>query len=407
MKKLIAFAGLLLMVSLSVVTASPLPLLMSTPSAWSNFVVLGVDPTVSAVTAYADEHKRDIFATLLNGLDIAQDVTVLPNVKNKVALTKLTIGNGFRPYSSTEEIKTGQVTFADRYLEVLLGKREIELDIRALQNKHLAWRTSPGSRAAKTFNDLDFAPFVWQEVVNALQAEINNETAYYGFEKADAVAYDAGDAYSVGDYVTLAVNNVTEYFICTATASAGDTPITDPDKWSNVTARAVSPGLKHYIDAAITAGFTETTTGTVNSGSSAVAAFKELYRDMPTPYKKQGVIIHASYTDVEYLMDGQADIYKYTQADMGMNGGAIQLFGTNGKCWVKPATWLGASRRLIAEPMVPGTMMGANLVMGTDLLSDMNDIKFDDGLWTIKAGISLALGFQIQDLNALRLGDQD
>lgn len=406
MKKLIAFAGMLLMFSLSIVTASPLPLLMTAPSAWTNLVVLGVDPTVSAVTAYADEHKRDIFATLLNGLDIAQDITVIPNVKNKIALTKLSIGNGFRPYSATEEIKTGQATFADRYLEVLLGKRELELDIRKLQDKHLAWRTSPGSRAAKTFNDLDFAPFVWQEVVNALKREVNDETAYFGFDKSTAVAFDAGDTYAAGDYITYTQSGVTEYFVCLATTTAGQDPDDTPAKWQNVTARAVAPGLKSYIDAAITGGFSATSTGAINSGSTAVAAFKELFRDMPVPYKNQGVIIHASYTDCEYLMDGQSDVYKYTQADMGLNGGAIQLFGTNGKCWVKPASWLGTSRRLIAEPMVPGTMMGANLVMGTDLLSDANDIKFDEGLWTVKAGISMAIGFQIQDLSALRLGDQ-
>jgi len=402
MKKIIALSVALLMVSLAVLSASPFPLMLIASQGY----LLGIDPTVSAITAYADEHKREIYATLLNDLEIAQDITVVPNVKNKIALPKLTIGNGFRPYSATEEIKTGQVTFADRYLEVALGKREIELDLRALQGKHLAWRTSPGSKASKTFADLDFAPFVWNEITKTLRSEINDEVAYFGFNKADANAYSALAAYGIGDYVTFTVSGITEYFMCIDPTTPGDSPASEPDMWQNVTARAVVPGLKYRIDnAVLNEGFTETNCGTISSGATAVTAFKTLFRAMPTPYKNSGVIIHASYTDCEWLMDGQSDTYKYTQADISMNGGAIQLFGANGKCWVKPATWLGDSRRLIAEPMRPGTMMGMNLVMGTDLLSDMNDIKFKEKLWTTKLGISLAVGFEIQDLNALRIND--
>jgi hypothetical protein len=363
---------------------------------------------VSAVTAYADEHKRPLIATLINGLDIARDITVIPNVKNKIALSKLSIGNGFRPYSATTEFKSGQLAFSDRYLETKTGKRELLLDIRDFKDKHLAWRTSPGNRASKTFQDMEFAPFVWSEVIKAMQREINDEVAYYGFDKSTAVAYDAGDPYAVGDYVTLSVNGVTEYFLCTATASAGDTPITDPDKWRNVTARAVVPGLKSYIDALITGGFSVTTTGAISSGSTAVAAFKEIYRDMPTPYKQFGVIVHCSFTDAEWLLDGMEDLYKYTTPDVSaaIAMGLIPIPGTNGKGWAKPATWLGTSRRLIAEPMATGTAMGMNLVMGTDLLSDANDIKTKENLWTTEAGIIVDLGFQVQDPSALRLGDQ-
>lgn len=408
MKKLIALGHLLLLVSLAIVTASPLPFLLQHPGAYT--VILGESAVdVSAVTAYADENKRPLIATLVNGLDIAQDITVIPNVKNKIALSKLTVGSGFRPYSATTEFKNGQLAFSDRYLETLTGKRELLIDVRDFKTKHLAWRTSPGNRASKTFQDMDFAPFVWAEVIKGLQREMNDETAYFGFAKADAVAYDAGDAYVIGDYVTLSVNSVTEYFLCTANAAIGDTPLTDTDKWRNVTARSVVPGLKYHIDAAITAGFAETTTGVINSGATAVAAFKEIYRDMPVQYQKSGVIVHCSYTDAQFLLDGMDDTYKYTTADVSaaIGMGMIPIPGTFGKGYAKPATWLGTSRRLIAEPLAPGTAMGMNLVMGTDLLSDANDIKTKENLWTTEAGLLIDLGFQIQDTSALRLGDQD
>ena len=409
MKKLIALSFMMLLAAVSLVAASPLPLLLQAPGNW---VISGVSADVAGITAYADEHKRDLISTLVNGLDIANDILVIPNVKNKVALTKLAIGNGFRPYSSTHEPKTGHMAFSDRYLETLDGKIDLLIDSKAFKSKHLAWRTSPGSRASKTFNDMDFAPFVWAEVIKGLQREINDETAYFGFDKADAVAYDAGDAYVVGDYVTFSdstfTNGLTEYFLCVSNAAAGDTPATDVAKWLNVTARAVAPGLKSYIDAAITATtLTETTTGAINSGATGVAAFKELFRDMPIPYKNSGVIIHASYTDCEYLEDGQQAVYQYTIPEPIRQLGLIPILGTNGKGFAKPASWLGTSRRLIAEPLMPGTGMGNNLVMGTDLLNDANDINIIPDVHSLKAGITMSIGWQIQDLSALRVGDQD
>lgn len=408
MKKLLALSFLLFSAVLSATTGIvPLYLLMA-PMASSILGASSVD--VTAVTAYADEHKRPIIASLVNGLDIAKDILVIPNVKNKIALTKLTIGNGFRPYSATPEFKTGDVQFSDRYLETKSGKREFNIDVRDFKQKHLAWRTSPGNRASKTFQDMDFAPFVWAEIVKGLQREINDETAYFGFDSSATPTFSGAATYAANLYVKYTQNSVLEYFqnVSGGTTTAGESPDTAPAKWRNVTARAVVPGLKSYIDAAITAGFAVTSTGVINSNASAVAAFKELFRSMPTPHKQTGVVINCSFTDAEWLVDGMEDVTKYTMPDVSgmIENGLIPIPGTNRKGWAKPATWLGDSRRLIAQPLVPGTGMGANLVMGTDLLSDANDINHVPALWTTQSGILFDLGFQIQDLTALRLGDQ-
>ncbi len=364
---------------------------------------------VSAVTAYADEHKRPLIASLVNGLDIANDITVIPNVKNKIALTKLT--DGFRPYSATHQPKTiGELTFADRYLETLTGKRDLLIDVKDFKSKHLAWRTRPGNSANKSFNDMDFAPFVWDRVIKGLSREINDETAYFGFDKAIATAYDAGTVYTGGThYIIYTQNGVAEYFACVTTTTAGQNPDTHAAKWLNVSARAVTPGLKYHIDAAITAGFSVTATGVINSGATAQAAFKQLFRAFTAAYKGQMVIIHASYTDCEYLLDGMESITQYTSPDVSaaVKMGLIPIMGTMGKCYAKPASWLGTSRRLIAEPMEIGQGgYGLNLVMGTDLLSDANDIKMVPDVYTLKTGITIDLGFQISDTSALRLGNQ-
>jgi len=407
MKKLLALSLLAFSVVLTATTGI-LPFYLLAPLSAS--AVLGNAADVSAITAYADEHKRPLIATLVNGLDIAKDITVIPNVKNKIALTKLSVGDGFRPYSATTEFKSGQLAYSDRYLETKTGKRELLIDVRDFKSKHLAWRTSPGNRASKTFQDMEFAPFTWMKVIEGLQREINDETAYFGFDSSATPTFSEAATYANGLYVKYTVNGVVEYFqnVSGSTTTAGEDPIDTPAKWRNVTARAVVPGLKSYIDAAITGGFGVTSTGAISSGSTAVAAFKEIFRDMPVAYQKYGVIVHCSFTDAQFLMDGMEDTYKYTTADVSaaIGMGMIPIPGTLGKGYAKPATWLGSSRRLIAEPLAPGTAMGMNLVMGTDLLSDANDIKHKENLWNTETGILVDLGFQIQDLNALRLGDQ-
>lgn len=366
---------------------------------------------ISAITDYAEANQRDLIASLVNGLDIAQDILVIPNVKNKINLTKLTTGNGFRPYSRTKEFKSGQLVFTNRQLITQTGKREIQIDFRDFKNSYLAHRTTPGNGANKDFNSMTFAQFVWAEVIKGLQREMNDETAYFGFDKADAVAYSGAATYDPGDIITYTQDGVLEYFlqVDAGATTAGQSPDTHPAKWRNVTARAVVPGLKSFIDEAIAdTDISEVTTGAISDGTTAKAAFKELFRSFGPAYKRSKVIIHASFTDCEHLLDGLEDITKYTMPDVSalVKMGLIPIPGTNFNGWAKPATWLGDSRRLIAEPMAPGGY-GYNLVMGTDLLSDANQIAQTKELWTIDAGIAVDLGFQIQDLDALKVGDQE
>lgn len=411
MKKIIGFLTLLALAALSVATAQPLILLAPAPAGLFNWNVLGNAVDVTSVTAYADEHKRAIFATMINGLDIRNDITVIPNVKNTVALTKLLVGDGFRPYSVTHEPKAGALNFSDRYLTTLTGKRDLLIDVQDFKTKHLTWRSRLGNAAGKTIDDMDFAPFVWNEVIKGLQREINDETAYFGFDRTGIIAYAGASTYVAGNRVTFVVNNVTEWFEATGPVAANQTPITHPNLWRNVTARAVVPGLRTYIDAAIAGGFSVTATGAVTDAATALAACKTLFRAMPTPYKKWGVIIHCSWTDYEFLMDALATRTQQVLADTAglVNRNYLVLPETAGKCIVKPATWLGSSRRLIAQPMVMEGGMepyGANLVMGTDLESDMNQIENIKRVYAVESGIKFDLGFQIQDLAALRLGNQ-
>lgn len=368
-----------------------------------------VSNNVAALSAYAGKHQKGLIGQLVNGLDFANDVTVKRNVKNKLQLPKLSVARGARPFSSETEFKSGQLVYSNRTLEVGAGKRELLIDPEVYRETFLSEALTPGSAANK--KEIPYEAFTWMKVIENLAAEINDYTAYNGFDRADAVAFDAGDTYAAGDYITYAQNGITEYWKCLATTTAGQDPDDTPAKWQNVTAEAITKGWGTLIGELVTAtSLSPVTIGAISTGAEALAGMKELFRDFGPAYKKRQIIIHCSYTNFEYLLDGIKEYSKYTRDDVNKMEGEnlIILPETAKKCIVKPASWLGESGRLIAEPafMEAGQWKGQNLCFGTDVLSDMNVIKTKENLWTLEAGIKFLCGFEIADLEALRIGDQ-
>lgn len=413
MKKLVSFGVLLLLGSMCIVTASPLPLLLRAPQVYTVMKVSDAD--LSAISAFAATNQKALIASLVNGLDIAQDVMVHPNVKNKIPMPKLKVGNGFRPYASSEDYKSKNLKYTDRYLEVKVGKRELLIDPEDYRGTYLIHATSAGSAAGK--KEIPFAQFTWNEVIKSVQREINDETAYKGFDSS-AVADYVGNpgVYAVGDYVKFASatnnpNAVKDYYQCTVITALNEDPDTNPEKWLNVTARAVCPGIESYILAGITATeIAPVATGAINSTAGvAITAFKKLFRAWSAPYRNNGIIISCSYTDFDLLLDDLGEKYKNIKDDASANG-YIVLPETNRKCFVKPATWLGTSRRLISGPvfMEGGNPKQMNLFMATDQLSDLNSINAltQAKLWTILAGLKACIGFNYQDPEGIKVGDQ-
>jgi hypothetical protein len=412
MKKLLSFGVILLLVTVSVLTASPLPLLLRAPQAYTVVLKLS-DADLSAITSFAANNQKELISTLVNGLDIANDVLVAPGIKNKIPMPKLKVGNGFRPYSGTQEFKVKGLTYTDRFLEVKVGKRELQIDPEDYMTTYLAWVNSPGSSAGK--KDIPFAQFMWDQVIKAVQREMNDETAYKGFDSSATADWGAGTVYlaSAGTKVKFASatdnpNGVKDYWMVIVDTTAGQSPDTNPTKWQNVTARAVAPGIESYILAGITSTeIAPVATGVINSTLGvAITAFKKIHRAFIPAIKNFGTITSCSYTDWELLLDDLGEKYKYIKDDASKNG-FIFMPETNNKNIVKPATWLGSSRRLISGPVMPGDQRHMNLFMGTDLLSDASSISVKDTeLWKLNAGLKVRMGFQIQDMQSIKVGDQ-
>jgi hypothetical protein len=363
-----------------------------------NGVSLITAADVSALAAFPGQYEKQLFSTLINSMDIAKDITVIPNVKKALNLTKLRVKKGARPYSGTHEPDTGDLIYTPRKLSVTVGKRDLLIDPEDYRSTWMADQTGAGSGANK--KTIPFEQYVWAQVMMALGAELNDETAYFGLDLSalTVTAWGNGTVYTGGtDYVTF--GSPTRWYKCITTTTAGQSPTTTPAKWKDITAIVIAKGLGTIIADEITAAnLAATATGAITDGPTAKTAFKKLFRSHVDAYKNAGLITFCSYTDYEYLLDGLSENTKYTNPD-GSPVGQLYLPETGKKNLIKPVTWMNGSRRLICTP-------AENLLLGTDLLSDMNDISAIQDVYTLKTGIKFTLGFQIRDLSALRVGDQ-
>jgi hypothetical protein len=352
---------------------------------------------VSALAAFPGEYEQKLFSTLINSMDIVNDITLVPNVKKKLNLTKLRVKKGARPYSGTHEPDTGDLVYTPRVLEVKAGKRDLLIDPEEYRATWMASQVGSGSGASK--KTIPFEQYVWAEVMKSLGAEINDDTAYNGLDLSalTVVAFNPASVYAVGDYITF--GTPTKWYKCITITTAGQSPLTTPAKWLDVTARVITKGLGTILGEEITAGnMAPVATGAVTDGATSKTAFKKVFRAHSDGYKGAGLVTFCSYTDFEFLLDGLSENTKYTNPD-GTAVGKLYLPETGKKNLIMPVTWLNGSRRLWCTPK-------ENLLMGTDLLSDMNDIKVVEDVYTLKTGIKFVIGFQIRDLAALKVGDQ-
>jgi len=369
---------------------------ISTITDGSNLAV--VSPII-AFANYAGQYEKKIFSTLINSMDVTNDVTVIRSVKSRFKMTELEVGDGVRPYSATEQIR-GTLNYKERDLIVELFKREEAIEIKKYYKTHLEEGLSKAEGSSSAQDTLPFAMETWNQVVMRIAQELNDKTAYFGFDKADAVAYSAVPTYAVGNYIFVAAaDGIIDYWRCIIATTAGQSPANTPARWRKVNAEAICPGFGYRLANDITNNLVvPDTIGVINNTSVfAYAAFNFLFRQLPEAYRKYGVEVYCSYTDFDLLMDDiEVQVAKYTEKDSNMlPGGGLYLPKSDRKCLVKPRSWMNGSRRIIMTPKL-------NMLMGTDTLSDMERItKVKDELWVSKYGISGTLGFNIRDTKAL------
>lgn len=357
---------------------------------------------VSALTGYAQAMQRPLISTLVNSLDIVNDIVMQPNVKNSMPLTKLKVGKGAKPYTGSFQEENNAVKYTDRILTVGVGQRDILIDPEDYRQKYIAHNAYAGASATTKEKQIPFAKYLWNQIMVELAAEINNQTAFFGFDKTAVAAYGAGTVYNPGDRMYYTQNSVLKYFECITLTSAGQNPDTHAAKWNDVSAGAITPGIRSFLGGVT--GANAIATGSITTAAEGLTKSTQMYKAIGSQFRNETMVLHVSYTDYDFISQGVLDAYnKYTQKDM--EAGWFYLPLSAKKCIVKPATWLGTSRRMILEP-AESNGKGKNLIMGTELLSDLNQIKVIERAYKLELAIKFALGFQIQDVEAIWINDQ-
>ncbi len=374
-------------------------------------VLLSKGEDVSALTAYAGKNLPYLLRTMINALTAAEDMIVMPNIKNKLRIGKLVVSTGIRPFSSAQEFGINDLTYTDRFLQVEPWKRELQIDTESYRTTYLSEFLTPGDAATKDARSkIPFVQFTMESILKQIAADLNNNTVYNGFDGSATAAYSAASTYAIGDRMTYTQNNRKEWFECVTATTAGQNPDTHAEKWKNVTAAAIVKGINTIIGDEITASnITPEAIGAITTATEALDGNIQLFRSHDQVYQDAGIVINQSYEDFNLLLDSIDDKAKYVTYDITNRAPKhIVIPRTNGKGIAKPATWI-TGRRLIAGPsqIRNGNVRNNALLFGTDLLSDMNQIEFKSPeLWLLNMGLKALAGFQIANVDEIRVSDQ-
>lgn len=303
-----------------------------------------MNPDIAKLAAYAGVYEKQLFSTLFNALDVADDVTVIPDVKHKFQLTKLKVKKGIRPYSSIFEPVDDQ-EYTGREADAELFKKDIQVAPLKYKPTWMGEMTKPGTDP----QDMPFAKYVWNEEMKSVANEINDDTAYLGVRNP-----------------------------------AGKTGADITDGYGTIIAKEIAAGKLAPV---VLGDFAE---------ADAVEKFETLMKSMQAAYRKAGFFIYCSFDQSDKYNNNYRSLYKkYTEQNAD---GAFIIDNTQRRVIIKPVTWMGNSKRLIAAPK-------ENMLMLTDRLSDLNTIHAVPMVHTVDAGIIGKIGFQVRDLDAMRVSD--
>lgn len=296
----------------------------------------------SSLQNYLGENSADLLRIAYNSMDVWNDVTVLPDVKNKLRLTTLLIDNIVKPFTSTFSASNDVIKFIPREIGVDVAKADLLLDPEAYRQTYLAQFQKKG--VTRSPDDLPFEQYVWEQIFEKFGAELNDTTAYFGSRNASGTsAADVTDGYGK---ILAAL----------------------------ITATKVTPKSIGALDP-----------------ETAIEQLKELYRSVPAPFQRPQTGLKA------YMSKASYNAYEDNLENKGYNQGRGDdmlkpkwLRGAEGICELKPVTWMGSSERIIMTPQ-------QNIILAADATDqDLAKANIVPDVWTAKVGIACALGFNFR-----------
>ena len=353
-----------------------------------------MDPNISGLVAYPGRFSQQLLSKLYFTLmQMTRGFLPMYGVKNKVTLSKLLISSGLKPFTGAWVAKE-DVAFSSRTISTSKAQRDLQLKPDQFRATWMAEQMGKGSGANNQV--IPYAAFFWEKVIQSIVTELVTQCIYYGVGQAAFIPYEATAVYVVGDLITYTQAGELRYFQCAAITTAGQNPDTNVVKWTYAGAQALCKGLASFFADDVNAGLlTPVSTGVITN-STAYAQFISMWRSLPIQVRDEGAIVHCSYNSLDCLQDDfENKVSKYFETIDNIT----YLSKTDRKCIVQPQVWLGNSGKLIATKP-------DNLVLATDELSDMNDIRTVPAMYSINAGITFLLGINYQDEQVLRINDQ-
>lgn len=359
-------------------------------------VAMAATADLSALQSYSGKFSKKLLAQMLDGLDVARDITVMRNVRAPRDLPKLTVNAGLRPLNvNVEDAKNPGRAWSSRRITPREAMKVFHVVPDELRDSFMSEMLAPGAKREP------FAAWAWMREMEKLGSEVN-EVAYDGVYNADAADWDSGTAYSENDFVNF--NH--DIYECTDAGgtSAGQSPTTHPALWTLRNAESVVDGLGTVI-ASIISGSEIPSDNIINSGaisnSNAVDVIENQWNEIPERYRRGGLTAYISWNVYYKYLEQFKTKYGYSDFVNKANGnGIVPVFNAGNRLQLKPCTWMKDSQRVIMTRK-------DNLIMGTDVLGDFNQIKKTiETLHGYKAVAKFILSFQVADTEMLFINDQ-
>ena len=349
---------------------------------------------ITAIENWAGLYRTTIVGQVFQDLEIAKDSTLLQNLDAPMILPKYTAADGIRPFDSTVKVPSGlagkfsQRTIVPRtamkILEVIpedLRKTYLGVDLRANAKEY------PGG----------FAQYFWAQQSKKLRDEINRN-AYSSIDPQTVLPFNPATAYAVGVNVTFGQ----DFFRTVAVTTAGQSPATTPLSFANINNQCLGAGYGTIlaVELATMPASNKIATGVIDV-TNAYDKYTAFFQSLPSEKQSLGGTFHVGYAEYfKYLTSLQNKFTGGTSFLTVAGTPGVTLYGSDGTWNVKPCSWMGSSKRIIATQK-------ENLIMGTDLVSDMNTIgKMVETIHGYLCKFQFILAFQFVDLDLLYVNDQ-
>lgn len=303
-------------------------------------------PDTTLLTNYAGTYSKKLITRLFNGLKVVTDCTLRPNIKVQENLTKLLVNGTVKPASGTRTTTANTLKYEPRSITVQLAQYDLDINTVQARKTWLGEVMKPGVNPA----ELPFEQQTWQQVMDDYGSKLNDNTAWNGRRN------DAG------------------------------TGVLD-----------VATGFGNIIkDEIVALKITPVVTGDMLTDT--VAKVEAVYKSLPEKYRQTKMTVYCAYNVYDAYCENYAERFKMSPIYNQFN--QLVIRHSEGNAILKPVTWMAGSQRIVITPQ-------SNMLVGTDLLSDGQRILTHPTLYNLEAGIIMAIGFQIEDLEPLAVNDHE